>query len=87
MEEKELALPLEAGDKPPYKKIYDIEKEQMDMGNILFLILKMFGSMWNLFWHPKGTVDKSNADHTYIVPMFFAAVWLVLVILAFCNLP
>lgn len=65
----------------PYNKIYRIVKAEMNLKTILLLIPNLLLSVLRLIFRTKKAGSENTADHVYIVPLFFAVIWLVLLIL------
>jgi len=65
----------------PYQRIDEIAQQEMKRGKRL--LLDMLISALTLVYNPRGTARESVADHTYLIPLLFAGVWLGLFIWLF----
>jgi len=65
----------------PHQKIDQIVQKSMDRGKIWSLIFEMFvKGIWTLIMNPRESARTNIVSYSYIVPLFFAIVWLALFI-------
>jgi len=65
----------------PYVKIDNIVNNAMAHKTTFPLLRNLLGDFLDLVFRPKEVAKRTVADHFYVVPIFFAVIWMCLLIL------
>lgn len=68
----------------PYQRVNQIVLDSMNRNHIFALTWEMIRSVWDVIFNPRKKAREGVADHTYIVPLLFAFIWVIIFIALLC---